>query len=171
MADCIRRSAKEVLGVAKEGSGRMEGAWWWSEEVKGKVEAKQKKDKALVGSRTDEEKEVSRVLYTIVKKKAKKAVAVAKNHAYERLYHKLSSKEGENEVFKLARFRERRTKDLSSMRCIKDENDKVLVEDTKVQEKWQSQFYKLLTEKGLRSLTYWAFGSRGATKLQNQRGG
>jgi len=37
MADCIRRSAKEVLGVSREGSGRMKGAWWWSEEVKGKV--------------------------------------------------------------------------------------------------------------------------------------
>jgi len=56
MAECIRRSAKEVLRVYKEGSGRMKGAWWWSEEVKGKMKAKQEKYKALVGSRTDEEK-------------------------------------------------------------------------------------------------------------------
>jgi len=27
MTDCIRRSAKEVLGVSREGSGRMKGAW------------------------------------------------------------------------------------------------------------------------------------------------
>jgi len=40
MAECIRRSASEVLGVAREGSGRMKGAWWWSEEMKGKVKAK-----------------------------------------------------------------------------------------------------------------------------------
>ena len=62
-------------------------------------------------------------------------MVVAKNNAYERLYQRLNSKEGENEVFKLARVRERRTRDLSSVRCIKDENGKVLVEDNKVQER------------------------------------
>jgi len=40
MAECIRRSTKEVLGVAREGDGRMKGAWWWSKEVKGKVKEK-----------------------------------------------------------------------------------------------------------------------------------
>ena len=50
MAGCIRKSAKEVLGVSRGGSERMEGAWWWSEEVKGKVKAKQEKYKALIGS-------------------------------------------------------------------------------------------------------------------------
>jgi len=29
MADCIRQSAKEVLGVPRGESGRMRGAWWW----------------------------------------------------------------------------------------------------------------------------------------------
>jgi len=28
MAGCIRRSAREVLGVSRGGNGRMEGAWW-----------------------------------------------------------------------------------------------------------------------------------------------
>jgi len=28
MADCIQRSTREVLGVSREGSGRMKGAWW-----------------------------------------------------------------------------------------------------------------------------------------------
>jgi len=51
------------LGVYNEGSGIMKGAWWWSEEVKGKVEEKQEKYKALVGSRTDEEREINRIQY------------------------------------------------------------------------------------------------------------
>jgi len=55
MADCIRRSAREVLGVSREESGRTKGAWWWSEEVKGKVRAKQEKFKALMDSITEEE--------------------------------------------------------------------------------------------------------------------
>jgi len=40
ITDCIRRSAREVIGVSKEGSRRMKGAWWWSDKVKGKVKAK-----------------------------------------------------------------------------------------------------------------------------------
>ena len=45
--------------------------------------------------------------YKITKEEAKKAVAVAKNNAYERLYERPNSKEGENEVFKLGSIRER----------------------------------------------------------------
>jgi len=107
MADCIRRSAREVLGVSKEGSERMKGAWWWSEEVKGKVKAKQERYKALLDSRTNEEIEFNKVQYKIVKKEAKKAMAVAKNNVYEMLYQRLNSKEAKNEVFKLARAKER----------------------------------------------------------------
>ena len=81
--------------------------------------------------------------YRIGKGEAKKAVAVAKNNTYKRLCHRLNAKEGEKEVFKLARARERRTRDLSSVRCIKDEDGKVLIKDTKIQERWQGYFYKL----------------------------
>jgi len=107
MVDCIRRSAREVLGVSREGSGRMKGAWWSSKEVKGKVKAKQEKFKALMDSRTEEEVEFNKVQYKNAKKEAKKAVAIAKNNAYKGLYQKLNSKGGENKVFKLAKARER----------------------------------------------------------------
>jgi len=43
MANCIRRSAKELLGVSRVRSGRMRGAWWWGDEVKEKVKAKQER--------------------------------------------------------------------------------------------------------------------------------
>ena len=122
MAECIRRSAREVLGVAREGSLRIKGAWWWSEEVKGKVKVKQEKYKALIESRTEDEVEFNKVQYKTAQKEAKRAVAVAKSNAYERLYQRLNSKEGENEVFRLARAREGRTRDLGSVRCIKDED-------------------------------------------------
>ena len=75
--------------------------------MKEKVKAKQEKYNALVGSRTDEEKEENRVHYRIAKREGKKVVAVTKNNAYERLYQRLHSKEGEKEVFKLARAKER----------------------------------------------------------------
>ena len=149
MAECIKKSAREVLGVTRAGSRKMKGAWWWSEEVKGKVKAKQEKFKALMDSRTEEEVEAQKVQYKIAKKEAKRAVAVAKNSAYERLYQKLNDKGGENEVFKLARARERSTRDLGSVRCVKDEEGRVLVEDDRVRGRWQGYFCKLLNGEGL----------------------
>ena len=83
----------------------------------------------------DEEKEISRVRYKVAKKVAKKAVAIAKSRAYDRLYQKLETKEGEKEVFKQARARERRTRDLGIMRCIRDENGKVLSDDAEIKKR------------------------------------
>jgi len=54
---------------------------------------------------------------------------------YNRLYQKLETKEDEKEVFKLGRARERRTRDLGIVRCIKDENVKVLFEDAEIKER------------------------------------
>jgi len=117
--------------------------------VKEKVKAKQEKLKALMDSRTEEEVEFNKVQYRNAKNEAKKAVAVAKKNAYERLYHRLNAKGGENEVFKLARVSERRSRDLSGIRCIKDEDGRVLVKDARVQERWQSYFCKLFNGEDL----------------------
>ena len=114
-----------------------------------KVKEKQEKYKALVGSGTDNEKGENRMHHRIAKREAKKAVAVARNYAYERLYRRLDSKEGEKEVFKLARVRERRTRDFSSVRCIKDEDGRVLVEDAKDQKRRQGYFCKLFNGEDL----------------------
>ena len=84
-----------------------------------KVKEKQKAYAALSSCTSKEEKEVREALYRDAKKVAKKAVAVAKNNAYERLYQKLESKEGEKEVFKLASAREKKSRDLGCARCIK----------------------------------------------------
>ena len=75
-------------------------------------------------------------------------MAVAKSQAFDRLHHRLGSKEREREVFKLARARERRTRDLGVVRCIKDEEGKVLTEDADIKERWQSFFAKLLNGEG-----------------------
>jgi len=75
------------------------------------------------------------VRYKIAKREAKKAVTVAKNKAYEKLQQKLDSKECEKEVFNLGRG--------GSVTYIKDEDGKVLINDTKIDERWQSYFYEL----------------------------
>jgi len=47
-------------------------------------------------------------------------------------------------MFKLVRDRERRTRNLGVLRCVKDENGKVLPKDVEINERWQRYFFALL---------------------------
>ena len=120
----------------------MKGAWWWNKEVNEKIKEKKEAYATLMNNGTDEEKESSRVRYKVAKKVAKKTVAVAKSMTYDRLYQQLGTNEGEKKVFKLARARERKTRDLDVVRCIKDENDKVLSEDAEIKVRRKRCFSK-----------------------------
>ena len=53
------------------------------------------------------------------KKEARKAVIRAKNKVYERLYQRLETKDAEKEGFKIGRAKERKTRDLGNVRCIR----------------------------------------------------
>jgi len=88
-----------------------------------------------MNSGSDEERQTKSIRYEAAKKVAKRAVAVAKSLTFDRLYHRLGTKEGEKEVFRLARARARKTRDLGVVRCIKDEDGKVLYEDVEIKER------------------------------------
>jgi len=91
-------------------------------------------------------------MYKAAKKLAKKAVAIAKNNAYERLYQKLDTKERENDVFELARVREKKRRNLGCVRCTKGEDGKVIAEETKIRERWRSYFSRLFNSESEYSL-------------------
>ncbi|GKD65920.1 retrovirus-related pol polyprotein LINE-1 [Tanacetum coccineum] len=58
------------------------------------------------------------------------AVARAKDKAYEDLYKKLDSKEGANDIYKIAKARERKRRDLGNVRYIKDEGGRTIDQPT-----------------------------------------
>ena len=66
------------------------------------------------------------------KKKAKRAVAAAKQEAYENTYRKLDTKEGENAVCRVAKQRDRTAKDVQQVRMVKDEGGRVLTREEEV---------------------------------------
>ena len=66
-------------------------------------------------------------MYKEKKSKAKKAIAMAKGHEYENFYAGLETKEGEKELYRLARQRDRAGKDVQHVRVLKDENGNVMV--------------------------------------------
>ena len=81
--------------------------------------------------------------YKVSKKTAKRVVSVAKGRAYEDLYQRLSTKEGEKDIYRMARARDRKTRDLNQVKCIKDEREQLLVKEDEIRQRWQEYFDKL----------------------------
>ena len=81
--------------------------------------------------------------YKVAKKTAKRAISVAKGRAYEDLYQRLSMKEGEKDIYRMARVCERKTRDFNQVMCIKDEREHLLVKEDEIRHRWQEYFDKL----------------------------
>ncbi|GKC15484.1 retrovirus-related pol polyprotein LINE-1 [Tanacetum coccineum] len=70
-------------------------------------------------------------------------VAQAKEKAYEDLYKKLDSKEGANEIFRIAKARQRRRRDLGDICFIKDEGGRTVTDEEEIKQRWGEYFSSL----------------------------
>ena len=107
VAEMIRSIARVELG---ETSGKISAVGrretlWWNQEVQEKLKDKRNAKKIWDTIRDD----TSKLAYKTARKQAKREVAKARNKAYEELYEKLETKEGENELFKIAKQRNRQS--------------------------------------------------------------
>ena len=75
---------------------------------------------------------------------------MAKGRAYDYLYARLKTKEGEKELYTLARQRDRAGKDVQHMRVAKDENGNVMVNLEAMLKRWKEYFEKLINEENNR---------------------
>ena len=66
------------------------------------------------------------------------------------MYARLETKEGEKELYRLARQRDRAGKDVQHMRVIKDENGNVMVNSEAVLKRWKEYFKKLMNKENNR---------------------
>ena len=145
-AEMPRKTAKTVLGVT---FGKRKGdreTWWWNEEVQESIKEKKEPKKAWVKIRNENTKKI----YKEKKSKAKKAVAMTKRHAYDNLYARLETKEGEKKLYQLARQRDRTGEDVQHMRVITGKNSNVMVNSEAVLKRWKEYFEKLMNEENNR---------------------
>ena len=75
---------------------------------------------------------------------------MANGRSYDNLYGRLETKEGEKELYRLARQRDRAGKDVQHVRVIKDENGNMMVNSEAVLKRLKEYFEKLMNEENNR---------------------
>ncbi|AQK72942.1 Retrovirus-related Pol polyprotein LINE-1 [Zea mays] len=139
MATCIQKIASEEFGLSQGNRREVKDTWWWNEDVQKAI--KEKKD---CYKRLHHDKCADNIdKYMIAKKFAKRAVSRARGQAYDDLYQRLDTKQGEKDIYRMAKIRERKTRDVNQVKCIKDEANQQLVKNEEIKNRWKEYFNKL----------------------------
>ncbi|KAK3545436.1 hypothetical protein QTP70_007637, partial [Hemibagrus guttatus] len=145
-AEVIRETGRKVLGVSSGRRKEDKETWWWNEEVQDSIQRKRLAKKKWDMDRTEE----NRQEYKELQHRVKREVSKAKQKAYDELYTRLDTREGEKDLYRLARQRDRDGKDVQQVRVIKDRDGRVLTSEESVQRRWKEYFEELMNEENER---------------------
>ncbi|KAK3544274.1 hypothetical protein QTP86_009070 [Hemibagrus guttatus] len=145
-AEVIRETGRKVLGVSSGRRKEDKETWWWNEEVQDSIQRKRLAKKKWDMDRTEE----NRQEYKELQRRVKREVSKAKQKAYDELYTRLDTREGEKDLYRLARQRDRDGKDVQQVRVIKDRDGRVLTSEESVQWRWKEYFEELMNEENER---------------------
>jgi aspartate carbamoyltransferase regulatory subunit len=67
--------------------------------------------------------------YKVVKKTAKQTVSEVSGQMYDGLYQRLDTKEGEKDIYMMAKSKERKMRDIIQIKCINDATERLLTKD------------------------------------------
>uniref|UniRef100_A0A914WZU0 Endonuclease/exonuclease/phosphatase domain-containing protein n=1 Tax=Plectus sambesii TaxID=2011161 RepID=A0A914WZU0_9BILA len=146
VATALLTTARELLGSTRGGKRSNKETWWWNVDVQEAVQKKKVAFKHWQRSLLPEDRRA----YMEAKRAVKQTIAAAKSAHYEDMYQKLSTREGEKAVYRLARARNAATKDIQIVKTIKDSNGTALRRENKIRERWGEYFHTLLNEENAR---------------------
>jgi hypothetical protein len=89
--------------------------------------------------------------YKVAKKTAKRAVSEVRGQMYDGLYQRLGTKEGEKDIYRITKSRERKMRDIIQVKCIKDATERLLTKDEDIKNRWREYFDKLFNEDSVSS--------------------
>ncbi|KAK3513451.1 hypothetical protein QTP70_015450, partial [Hemibagrus guttatus] len=141
-----KSGGRQVLGVSPGRRKEDKETWWWNEEVQDSIQRKRLAKKKWDMDRTEE----NRQEYKELQRRVKREVSKAKQKAYDELYTRLDTREGEKDLYRLARQRDRDGKDVQQVRVIKDRDGRVLTSEESVQRRWKEYFEELMNEENER---------------------
>jgi hypothetical protein len=84
--------------------------------------------------------------YKVAKKTAKRVVSEERGQMYDGLYQRLGTKEWEKNIYRMVKSRERKTRDIIQVKCIKDATERFLSKDEDIKNRWWEYFDKLFNE-------------------------
>jgi len=146
IAGDMRSLGEEILGKTSGKAKVGKETWWWCDEVQKCISEKKAAKKKVF----EEPSADNKTNYKRAKKEAKRAVAIAKARAYERLYSDLDTEEGTKKVLRMAKQRDKNSKDIYQTKLIKSEEGRVLVKDEKILKRWKEYFSELMNEENPR---------------------
>ncbi|KAK3541137.1 hypothetical protein QTP86_015723, partial [Hemibagrus guttatus] len=94
--------------------------------------------------------EENRQEYKELQRRVKREVSKAQQKAYDELYTRLDTREGQKDLYRLARQRDRDGKDVQQVRVTKDRDGRVLTSEESVQRRWKEYFEELMNEENER---------------------
>ncbi|KAK3506948.1 hypothetical protein QTP70_031706 [Hemibagrus guttatus] len=121
-AEVIRETGRKVLGVSSGRRKEDKETWWWNEEVQDSIQRKRLAKKKWDMDRTEE----NRQEYNESQHRVKREVSKAKQKAYDELYTRLDTREGEKDLYR------------------------VLTSEESVQRRWKEYFEELMNEENER---------------------
>ncbi|KAK3519564.1 hypothetical protein QTP86_015307, partial [Hemibagrus guttatus] len=145
-AEVIRETGRKVLGVSSGRRKEDKETWWWNEEVQDSIQRKSLAKKKWDMDRTEE----NRQEYKELQRRVKREVSKAKQKAYDELDTRLDTRDGEKDLYRLSKQRDRDGKDVQQVRVIKDRDGRVLTSEESVQRRWKEYFEELMNEENER---------------------
>jgi hypothetical protein len=84
--------------------------------------------------------------YKVAKKTTKRVVSEVRGQMYDIIYQWLGTKEGEKDIYRMAKSRERKMRNIIQVKCIKDEREWLLTKGEDIKNKWREYFDKLFNK-------------------------